>query len=1171
MNSTNPTELERALLRSGDDLYRLALLLAPDDSAAERALIKAIRELAATGAAPTEPALIAALVAALPAERRRFPDRARGWRPSHAPAWAHGRAVPAGRAALLAALASLPHQQRLALGLTMLRSFEPEQAAELLGAANLANPATATNLVPASGSAGTPAAQIRTAVRDALLALAPVALPSPPPFALDGADAPEVCRPTRAALALNEPSLHSDAAIRGHMALCAACRAAEQAWQSLSVAVEEALRGALRDVRLPAALADHLQSAAQPAEAGIGWALLSNPRVRLGLVALPVLLLIAVLVWPRGAPPTPTGRAPAPAQAPGARELVQRAREQLYLPSAGQGIWHGHYEVQWAFPDNTTALLAAETWIEPASGRHRVQLVHHSGGGPYEFELANGQQDAWYAISENYVSSLYPLSYNQFNRVQLEVTPEERQRMLSTRLQTGAWALAAAYLRQAETAELRTWGRQRDAAGALIDLISFSGVSPLALPPDAPNATTSRVTVLLAIDEASGRLREVRELIGPTGSEQTTRTTWRQVAEEWLDEGQASSRIFELRNAWNGVGGFVKTGKLSDPALPIIRPEAITPLVISNELGWTGLWMPSARPPGVDAAFLVNNGSQPIRANEYNDSMRLTFVYLGLGRRLEISTISNAPPALGGEAVSVNGAQAIILPRNGQRYQARINHMLGNQPEGPTFTTQVATIGYTRAELLEVLGTLGAPTLPAYLSQARLFADPTEHDLATFDALLQALAPRTTSPVRHFVETVYKRQDGQPDTRPDPYHKPRYGGWPERLLQENWVRGDPRQGTEERAAASKGADGTVFGRQYLGPSQVWYYDAQADRVDGYPTSYLGPGQLNNEDQNTLLRMIACGGASLQTSTSGQRAVVLTEQSWRDGRACVRPDYNWLLHIQTTDGPDRNLDQAPYLADVGDLPLATVVGLDADGRATLIQTWAGAAESGTLLQSWELVSDETLPAERVDPSIFDDRPPDALQRWVMTYNEPARVAPSSVTITQALDLVRTPLFELPTTRELSQTIAITSSGELTPTEVVLGAPPWLNSIIAGPPPEAAGARWESEQDVFEQAVKDGFAIRINYTVTDSQGNSTLANFYQGSEQTFGAYLRSSAAWTSSSAETLAIGGKPVSGWRVTQPGRSLEWLLFELDGTLIAVQDTSIELRALLTLLQPVTR
>src|SRR4051812_25929354 len=105
------------LLRSGDDIYRLALLLCADEAGAAQALIKATRRLAAGGTAPTQAALLAALLAVLPPERR-------GWRQRRAPAWVHARAAGAARAELLAAIAALPRAQRFALGLAMLRSFE---------------------------------------------------------------------------------------------------------------------------------------------------------------------------------------------------------------------------------------------------------------------------------------------------------------------------------------------------------------------------------------------------------------------------------------------------------------------------------------------------------------------------------------------------------------------------------------------------------------------------------------------------------------------------------------------------------------------------------------------------------------------------------------------------------------------------------------------------------------------------------------------------------------------------------------------------------------------------------------------------------------------------------------------------------------------------------------
>ncbi len=54
-------------------------------------------------------------------------------------------------------------------------------------------------------------------------------------------------------------------------------------------------------------------------------------------------------------------------------------------------------------------------------------------------------------------------------------------------------------------------------------------------------------------------------------------------------------------------------------------------------------------------------------------------------------------------------------------------------------------------------------------------------------------------------------------------------------------------------------------------------------------------------------------------------------------------------------------------------------------------------------------------------------------------------------------------------------------------------------------------------------------------------------------------------------TLDVGGKQVSGWRVAEPRNDTEWLVFELDGTLLADLSRSDELLALLAQLQPVSR
>jgi hypothetical protein len=1162
VSSTNATELERTLLRFGDDLYRLALLLSDDEAAAEQALIKATRRLAASGTAPDQTVLIAALLQSLPPERRR-------WRQRRLPGWARPRLAPAARVELLQALAALPRAQRFALGLTMLRSFETAQAAALLGDEQRSAPSAAQEAAPTTQPGPSDSDRTRTVVRDALLALAPVAVPSMPPAALDNTSAPDECRPTRTAIALNDPALHNDPAIRGHLALCSACRAAEPAWQSLSVAVEVALRGALRETRLPAALADQLHEASQPAAASTGRALLASPRTRLALVAVPVLVLIAFLVWPRGVPSAPTASAPALAQAPKPLDLVRRARDQLYIPPAGQGVWHGHYQIQWAFADDSAALLAGDAWIDSAGGRHRTQLVHHSGGGPYEFELADGKSSVNYAVSPNYQPSLYPLSYNLLNRVKIEAAPEAQIRMLAARFQSGAWGIAGAYLRQAEQAELRAWGRQRDVDGALLDLVSFSGISPLALPADAPNATTSRVTVLLAINEATGRLREVRELIGPAGSEQSTRITWRQVSEEWIDDDQAIRRTFDPVDAWNGIGSFTAIGKLVDPALPLTRPEAVTALVTSYQLGWTGLLVPAAAPAGTSSAFLLSHNPSTLNSGQQLDaSTRLTFVYLAPGRRLEISTGPGATPSLvGGEIVLLDQRQFLVRPGNGQAYQAQLDHNLDNTLGSPSFTTQVAALGYTRAELLEVLRTLGSPTIASFVAQARLFANPAQGDRAAFEALLTALAPRSPDTPRHFVERVYKRQNRQPDQLPDPYHRPLYSGWPEQVLQDNWERGGDGLSAAEHAATTKGDDGTIYGRQYLSPSQVWFYDALASRVASYSGALIGADQRNNEDQSLLVRLIACGSGTLHTSANGKRTVVLTEHNWRNAGSCMHPEYAQFFYAQTVNDPNLPPDQTPYLADRTEEELTTLVELNAEGRNIKIQTWAGAPELGTLLQSWELVSSEAVPAERVPAATFDATPPAALQRRVYQERGIARPLPYSVTITQALALAQTPLFVFPTAA-VTETAEITSTSQVTPTTL-----PVLDSMMAGPPPNVTGSYWDASnaQNVFEQALRDGFAVRFSYRLPAINGGSQIFYLYQWPAQTLGTYLRGSAMWKSSEAATLEIGGKQVSGWRVVERSNDAEWLLFELDNTLIATDSASLEWISALRQLQPVTR
>ena len=1117
------TDLERALQRCGDDLYRLALLLTSDEASAGTALTHAARRLAETAPSTIdERALLGALMAVLPPERRR-------WLPRRLPAWARPPRSRIEAAPLLAALARLPRRQQAALGLVLLRGFEPEVAAALLGSDVL---------------------QTRCLVRDALVSIAPYATPDLARADLDAGRVPDACQPVRAALALGGDMVHTDSLLRGHLALCDECRAAEQAWQRLRTTVENELRGALRTARLPASVMARMQAAFAPAQAPPTYGPLANPRLGLALVTLLVIALIGVLVLPRRpstAPPaSETAAAPlAPA------DLVRRAAAQLYAPPPGSGVWHGRWEIRWSFVGGSYAPLNAELWIDTATPRHRVQLVHRDGGGPYEFELADGENELWYAVTPSYGPSLYPLIFDQSNaRVQLQLPAAEQERMLRARLDSGAWGLAAAYLRQAQAAsELRSWGRQRTADGASLEVIGFRGISPLALPPDAPEATASRALILLTIDVESGTLREVRELIGPENGEQSGRTTWRFLGGEWLSTRAEIERAFELAQAWNGIGNFAPQNGVADPALPVISSDRLTPLALGVQYG-TRVWMPARAPTGATRAVLLTPG--PF-------AMPLSIVYLGEGRRLAVQTNQYVPPMplLEGETVVVNGHEFKLRPGAAQGYQAMVLHEEGALG-GEGLVTWVSALGYTRAEVLDVLRTLGPPSLEAYHAQAALFADRQSRDPAAFDALLNALASSPPPPgmAHHFVERTFTRHDRAPDPLPDPYHLPRYRGYPEQLTIDNWTRGQVISGTYEATSTTRGPDGTVYARQYHNATEVWYYDAQLNQVNRFSRSTLSLVNQINTDQYVILRLLACGSYRLATLPDGTRVVSSSMTLGRIAQAfamdpCTDWRYEGLLADQRTQA---TVIDGPYLLDVADQPISTWVYLGAGGRAVRIEVRAGLARDGTLLEAWELVRDELVLGDRVPAGAFDATPPAALTVTDYTAGPPATVhAPHTITLTEALALAQTPLFGMPPQTEFV-----------------------LTSIEAGtPPPERGVYALVDAPNPFYEALRRGIALHLIYLWTASQAPGTgapqLMQLYEGPADRFGAYLRTQPArWRHSAPIQVALAGHTIDGWQVTLPDGG-SWVLVEVDGTLLAVEATLPEQQAAIARLERLPR
>jgi hypothetical protein len=1112
VSATPASDLERAVQRYGDDIYRLAILLLGDERQAARALIQAVRRMALDGTPPDEPALIRALLAALPKEAARPPRRLPGWA---APSPAHPEAAP-----LLAAIVRLPRPLRLVLGLAIGRAFEPRQLAAIVGGDE---------------------ASAREQLRDALLLLAPHA-PIERASLLTETDPPADCRPTRAALALADPARMADPSVRGHLALCSLCRAADLAWSQLSASVEEILRGALRELRLPAQLLGDMQAAARaPGGEAASW--LAQPRTRIALVTVPVLLLIAFLVWPRGAP-TPTGSSADLAAAADPRTLVQRATAQLYAPPPDQaGVWHAQYAIQWFFADGAAVLLNADQWRDPAGGRHRLQLVHHSGGGPYEFELSDGTQSLWYAVSESYVNSLYPFGAHGPNlRVRFPANERQRAEMLQARLGSGPWAVPRAYLRQAASAELRTWGRQRDADGRLLQLVSFAGISPLALPPDAPEATTSKVTVLLTIDEASGQLREVRELFGESGAEQSARSTWRLVSEETITDTPAANRAFDQATAWNGIGTFATVPQLRSPLLPLLDwPQLVSPAWLVQQ-GARDILMPAQAPPGTSAAVLVNAGAPPGPQDGYLLGI-LSFGYIGPERQLFLHTVlaGDQDFALSrADQLAVNGMTVRLQAMPAQGYRALILHP-GSLPERP-LTTSVLAQGYTRAELLDMIRSLAPPSLAALRAQAALFVEQQPHD-AAWQALLGALADPPQPPdggARHFTEQVFKRQSEQPDPFADPYHAPPYGGWPATFVQENWAR---RTADGDLAVTiTRSTDGRELGRQWRDPANSWDYDTVLGSLTSYPS--WPPLLRLNEDQSLVLRMLTCPGAIQRDTSNGANTVMLIESSWR-GPTCAKGDAYAKLWDWQTNTPEHAGDQAPYLADLLENTLTTVITLNGDGRPARTEIWSGIPGNGALLESWERINEELVQADRVPAQTFSAQPPAALVR--RSYGQPSSSfarAMRGAGLEEVLQFASSPVLGF------------------TPGS---GNPEFHAFEIPNASP-TADLPFTSGTNVFENIALGGYAFLSTYTITSTDGTQML-RFYQGPAREMAANLKVQGIWNSSVAQPITIGDQTVQAWDVIDMGAERHWLLFEYKGTLVAAQDADIRMWPVLSRLQ----
>jgi hypothetical protein len=1092
-------DLDRALQRSGDDLYRLALLLTDGPNAAQAALARAIGRLP-----PAQPvdaaALAAALVAALPPDRLTL-------RPRHPPAWTQRAGPDAARAA---AISRLPREQRLALGLALLLDLDRADIAAALDV----EPQEAVERL-----------------RAALETLAPTVsgLPPAPPEQ----DEPEACRVIRATLA-GDDLHHNDPAARGHLAICPECRAAEQRWGRVREAASETLRTALRDERMP----EELRAPAARAQAPTWQRWLPSGRAWQALPLLAVAALIVALVLPRhNATTVSRGGAAAPALAP--RQLVDRALARLYAPPPGGDLWHGTWDILWVFDDGTSTVLRADLWRDQSGARHRVQLVHQQGGGPYEFELADGTANIWYAISSGYFPSLYPSFLTDSRRgVLARAAPDERRAMLQARLESGAWGIAAAYLRQAQTAPaLSNWGRRTTPDGAVLDIIGFEGASPLAPPPDARGEAAPPVRVLLAIDRDTGALREVSELVGPAGSQQVGRTTWRFVGEERLTTPSAIAQALDLKRAWNGTIVFSEEERIIDPRLPLLDQSAILPLTLALE---QGVPMPTP-PPDAAVAALFSETSAPATHS----------AYIGGGRRLFIRAAFNgqqgARPGGESEQVTVGDVRVRLRTAAPWRYDASIDTVRGSY--GP-LALQIAAFGYTRAELLETIRSLAPLSLATVRSQARLFISPAPNDPAALDALLTALpqpSPPAAGMVRHLVERSFTRHDQRPDPLADPYHAPPYGGKPERAQTDYWLRADPGA----LAIVTRAESGALIRQVLIEPARMWTYDPLRQETNIRPSWGAAVPPLLDRSEATLgaLQLIACGGTQLEALPSGGRAVQRREELWAS-QSCMRPHYPGLLlaQIRPPGSVGPGAGDGPFLADIAGRPLVARAVIAANGRLARFEVRAGEEADAPLLEAYDLLADEELPRERAPADLFDQEPPETVLTWRWPDGEPGvSPDPRAVTITETARLLGAPVFVLDDERATLVQIEMRLQGApLSGDDSSISE----TTLRAGVAAANQTTVYRYRQSIFETALRAGVAARMIYILVDSATSHTTL-LYQGPAGSFGAFLRGHATWRSSTPIAVTVGNQVIDAWRV-QLDDGTQWSLMERDGTLLAM-------------------
>lgn len=1108
--------MEQLLERYGDTLYRIAILFAASPAQAHELLLRFARSYATQPVPSDDQQLLEAILpfmAAIPDRRQANTQHA--LRPML-------DTLPAAESRLLSAILKLPRAQRAALAFQALQ-LPFEEAMQL---------------------DEQPLSELR---RDALLALAESANRPTLASALTDPEVDELCRTTRAAMVLENPGQHHIPTVRGHLALCTDCRSLAQSWQGLLSQISDMLRSILRGVHMPEEFGERMLAAAEPAPTKDLRSMLRSPWLIRMALPLFVLTVIGLLVLWRPAEeqpgPTVTGATPTNLQ-----ELVAQAQTNLYSAQL-QGVEHQRYQMRWPFNDGSYAPMIGEIWRDSSQKQLRAQLTHEAGGAPYEF-LLTGRGAAWYGVTTLYGESIYPLVLEpDHTRVQLQLNDQQLQELTEATLAKGAWGIPYLYLEKARMSALQSWGRQRLEDGTLVEVIGYRSDAAFSMQSSLQSIQNLEVTVLLLIDPGKGQLRELREVFGPPGGDQVSRTLWRFLDSELLSDEQQIGRTFNIAFAWNGTGTFEDSQSgFIDAALPLISqhrlaiigitPDGGTMISTEDSAAYMSVRMPMAAPNKSKSAFMIVNPGQ--------ESSGISIIYVGKDREFIFRNMADTPANQAlfptdqhVETVTAGPYQALVRPVPGG-----YTSMLRLPPDVSAQPTLMLTYarGYSREEMLASLASLTTLSAESLKTQIELFASSNSPP-AVRELLLAALRQEHSIPadmVRRVKAHTYSRQMAAPDALSDPYHRRLYNGIPDKLNVTRWLYpalSDPTviaAQYEER----RGEDNSLYGSLYTDEHGTLFYNHVYELLDGPVINY----QPAHIQEQTLLKAILCGGGHLQQQEDGSQTVTFSEQGFT-GESCLWPDYVNIMSFQLqTNVTGPFFEDQPYVADLGGAVLTLTLTLDQqklrkietstevttitisqNGQSVQLRTQAGGTVETVIVQSWELLDDSLIPLTEA---------PSREERAALTKNAVA-LAPIPETI-------------------LIQQVTLTNTLQLAGGRMFVPAQPEQAEYYVATSQRLVGSNFQTASNtVFELALWQGVAVQMLLPVRESNGQIQNIIIYQGAAEPFRTFLQRYASWQSSGPDQAPLAGQLVDGWFVMTPDGS-SFTLVERDGVLLAL-------------------